>query len=257
MYHPESNVSSSFIEPYLPILNAIPDSVQALVPEASSRKYYRLFFKEDTKILCTDPNFQGENSDFFLIQKLYKKENLPVPEIYSYSKDLKAYLISDSGELDLSFIKDKKKKDKYLKKSIDLILSIQKLPKEKPASSRSFDFTKLSFEVNMTFLKYEAFHIDYPDFPDVNIELRAFFENLCYILASFSEKVLCHRDYHSRNLLINKKEQLGIIDFQDTMLGTPFYDLSSLLYDAYNPLSHEEREEYYQYFISRFKEKKE
>ena len=42
-----------------------------------------------------------------------------------------------------------------------------------------------------------------------------------------------HRDYHSRNLLIAKRNNPAIIDFQGAMLGPITYDLASLLRDCY------------------------
>ena len=44
--------------------------------------------------------------------------------------------------------------------------------------------------------------------------------------------VLCHRDYHSRNLLVTGSG-LMVLDFQDVMSGPLFYDLASLLHDDY------------------------
>jgi aminoglycoside/choline kinase family phosphotransferase len=44
--------------------------------------------------------------------------------------------------------------------------------------------------------------------------------------------VLCHRDYHSRNLMLSQG-QLYLIDFQDARMGPDTYDLASLLRDSY------------------------
>ena len=44
--------------------------------------------------------------------------------------------------------------------------------------------------------------------------------------------MLCHRDYHSRNLMLHDG-RLHIIDFQDARLGPDTYDLASLLRDSY------------------------
>ena len=44
--------------------------------------------------------------------------------------------------------------------------------------------------------------------------------------------MLCHRDYHSRNLMLHD-EPLYIIDFQDARMGPDTYDLASLLRDSY------------------------
>ena len=44
--------------------------------------------------------------------------------------------------------------------------------------------------------------------------------------------MLCHRDYHSRNLMLHER-RLYIIDFQDARMGPDTYDLASLLRDSY------------------------
>ncbi|MFM1880840.1 MAG: hypothetical protein RLZZ344_1074 [Pseudomonadota bacterium] len=47
-------------------------------------------------------------------------------------------------------------------------------------------------------------------------------------------QVIVHRDYHSRNLMVLADgNALGILDFQDAVLGPLTYDLVSLLRDAY------------------------
>jgi aminoglycoside/choline kinase family phosphotransferase len=46
-------------------------------------------------------------------------------------------------------------------------------------------------------------------------------------------KVYVHRDYHSRNLMITKENNPGILDFQDAVYGPITYDAASLWRDAY------------------------
>lgn len=62
-------------------------------------------------------------------------------------------------------------------------------------------------------------------------------------LAALSERIvfeltaqplqLAHRDFHSRNLMVLATGSLGVVDFQDTLLAPPLYDLASLLRDPY------------------------
>jgi aminoglycoside/choline kinase family phosphotransferase len=42
-----------------------------------------------------------------------------------------------------------------------------------------------------------------------------------------------HRDFHSCNLLETSGKRIGIIDFQDAVLGPISYDLVSLIWDRY------------------------
>jgi aminoglycoside/choline kinase family phosphotransferase len=62
-------------------------------------------------------------------------------------------------------------------------------------------------------------------------EIRAGFAGLCREIASWP-RVLCHRDFHSRNLMLHRGV-LHWIDFQDARMGPATYDLASLLRDAY------------------------
>jgi aminoglycoside/choline kinase family phosphotransferase len=62
-------------------------------------------------------------------------------------------------------------------------------------------------------------------------------------------RVLCHRDYHSRNLMVCEG-QLYIIDFQDARLGPDTYDLVSLLRDSYVDISDRELDDLVAYFVA-------
>ena len=62
-------------------------------------------------------------------------------------------------------------------------------------------------------------------------------------------RVLCHRDYHSRNLMLHDG-QLYIIDFQDARMGPDTYDLVSLLRDSYVDLPEQTVDELIAYFLA-------
>ena len=63
-------------------------------------------------------------------------------------------------------------------------------------------------------------------------------------------QVCVHRDYHSRNLMVNKDnpEHPGVIDFPDAVIGAVTYDLVSLLKDCYISWPREKVESWVKYF---------
>ncbi len=61
--------------------------------------------------------------------------------------------------------------------------------------------------------------------------------------------MLCHRDYHSRNLMLSEGS-LYIIDFQDARMGPDTYDLVSLLRDSYVDIADRELDELIAYFLA-------
>jgi aminoglycoside/choline kinase family phosphotransferase len=74
------------------------------------------------------------------------------------------------------------------------------------------------------------------------------FASMAQELAS-EPKVLCHRDYHSRNLMVHEGT-LVIIDFQDARMGPDTYDLVSLLRDSYVDLTETQVDELVAYFLA-------
>jgi len=82
----------------------------------------------------------------------------------------------------------------------------------------------------------------------VKDELRREFSVIIEALAA-EPRVLCHRDYHSRNLMLHGGD-LYIIDFQDARMGPDTYDLVSLLRDSYVDLTDRELEDLIAYFLA-------
>ncbi|MDE0004628.1 MAG: phosphotransferase, partial [Rhodospirillaceae bacterium] len=71
----------------------------------------------------------------------------------------------------------------------------------------------------------------------LGLETPSFIANTWEILIAATQAqpmVTVHRDYHSRNLLLRDDGSLGIVDFQDALVGPVTYDLVSLLRDCYH-----------------------
>jgi aminoglycoside/choline kinase family phosphotransferase len=112
----------------------------------------------------------------------------------------------------------------------------------------AFDVEKLTWELDF-FIKHfiEAYRGVLIADP-LKEELRREFVDLAETLAA-EPRVLCHRDYHSRNLMLHSGE-LYIIDFQDARMGPDTYDLASLLRDSYVDLPEETVSELIAYFLA-------
>jgi N-acetylmuramate 1-kinase len=220
-----------------------------LVPkEASVRNYYRVHYESNELILCIDENFLDIPYPFLEVRNFLVQNEIPVPEVIRFDKELHAILMHDSGDRDLTSIEDDNEYVLELKKSLSFILKLQSLKPISLIAEKSFHYEKLMFEVNYTFTGYNRFKDSYKIDISITSEMFTFLQEAAGFLASYEDKVICHRDYHARNILLNERGKLTIIDFQDMMMGTPVYDLASLVYDAYRPLSIDKREELYFYF---------
>ena len=99
----------------------------------------------------------------------------------------------------------------------------------------AFDVEKLTWELEF-FVKH--YLLAYKGAAPTETERAALREEWSAIVDELAaeRRVLCHRDYHSRNLMLHG-DSLYIIDFQDARMGPDTYDLASLLRDAYVDLS--------------------
>ncbi|PJZ67372.1 serine/threonine protein kinase [Leptospira wolffii] len=211
-----------------------PDKVDLLTPEASARRYYRVTYPDgDTKILCKDGVFQH---DFIEIGSFLEHHGFHVPKIFRTDVLNKLILLSDEGDSDLSSVTDDATYRDLLVQAIQLLISLQKLRPEPPVSGREFDYEKLNFENQFTYSSFERFSEMFGIKTRLRPEVKFFLEEASGFLSEYKEKVFCHRDFHARNIMLSPEGKLTLIDFQDARMGTPFYDLASLLYDAYRPI---------------------
>jgi hypothetical protein len=122
--------------------------------------------------------------------------------------------------------------DNYYKQAIDTLLQLQTIvPAE--AQLPHYDAAMLEREMDLFsdwFIPYVGVPFAAPEQQCWQALKQAVIEQ---VLAQPS--VIVHRDYHSRNLMQDcaDAERLGVIDFQDAVIGAYSYDLSSLLRDAY------------------------
>lgn len=189
-------------------------------------------------IVLSDPGWYL-SKDYAPHQAYLSGFGVPVPRFFFEDAKAGFLVMEDLGDelLQLRLQKEPHKKDGWLEQAVTLLAQLHHrtfpVPTTLPAASRSFDKTKYSEELNFT-----AEHLvkQWLGMPEIGAlekgEIDAFAESI----AGLGPTVFCHRDYHCRNLLVHD-ERLYMIDFQDARLGSPHYDLASLIYDAYVPIT--------------------
>jgi aminoglycoside/choline kinase family phosphotransferase len=214
-------------------------SVVALTPDASTRKYYRIDWTKSTAIAAVyaEP-FDPEFHPYLDVTRLFLACDLPVPEIYAVDGQMGIIVQEDLGDLQLFQIYEnepEEKCDEYKEQAIALIARIQKATAKayemnSIASRLAFDEAKLSWELEFFFehyfgsLRHEKLrHAE-------TAELKAELNDIAAELAAVP-RVLCHRDYHAANLMIDKRNRMRIVDHQDARMGPASYDLVSFLLD--------------------------
>jgi len=195
--------------------------------DASFRRYFRVDYQQQTLILMDAPPEHEELGPFIRIAKLLTTNNVTAPEIFAYSDEHGLLLLTDFGNTSLLSSLTKTTANSLYKLAVNELLAIQQISKENLALA-DYDKGLLHQEMSLfpEWFLNKHLGLDKPDF------LTATFEALISN-AIEQPQVLVHRDYHSRNLMVIDKHHLGVIDFQDAVIGPISYDLVSLFRDCY------------------------
>ena len=240
---PDVRVAQFLADRFGPRLGDV--KVAALSGDASTRRYYRIAAGGEISVLSLYPEpFDADQLSFVVVRTLMAGWGLPVPAIRDLDGSLGILLLEDLGDLTLQEAlkgaRAAKKKELY-RQAIDQLVVLQReaarAPQRAVCFQVAFDFEKLSWELHFFWKHFlEAYRRC-----DLSVEDRASiadgFHRLSAEIASWP-RVLCHRDFHSRNLM-SHDGRLCWIDFQDARMGPVTYDLASLLRDSYVDLDEE------------------
>jgi len=210
-----------------------------LTPDASTRKYYRIGWKKSTAVAAVYPEpFDPEFHPYLDVTRLFLDCEIPVPEIYVVDGNAGIIVQEDLGDEQLFQIYDnesEEKCDEYKEQAIALIAKIQKATDKayemNSISSRlAFDEAKLSWELDFFFDHYFGSLRQETLRHAETAEVKAELNDIAAELAA-APRVLCHRDYHAANLMIDHRKRMRIVDHQDARMGPASYDLVSFLLD--------------------------
>lgn len=217
---------------------------ESLTSDASTREYFRIQWQGESAIACVYPDsFVAGEQNFLDVTGLFRSNGLPVAEIYDYDEELGIIVQEDLGDRVLRDVlthSNESEREALLDDAIALIARIQKATgaaydSGSIASRLKFDLEKLLWELDF-FTEHYFTTFKKAGLPKPKGEaLRSEFVELSKDLESRA-RVLCHRDFHAANLMIDRDGKLRIIDHQDARIGSAAYDLVSLLLDRVTEL---------------------
>ena len=232
--------------------------VITLTADASTREYFRIKWDGGTAVACVYPEpFDPAEQTYLDATRLFLAADLPVPQILDFDGGLGIILQEDLGDRilrDVMLETDEDRRSRLLNEAITLIARIQTathlaFEMNSIASRLKFDREKLEWELNFFKTHYFETYRKSPLSPTDDAQISAEFRELAAELESFAT-VLCHRDFHAANLMLDASDKMRIIDHQDARIGSPTYDLVSLLLDRITePPSREWLAEKRKYFL--------
>lgn len=216
------------------------NSLQTASEDASFRRYFRINDLTGLKsmILMDSPPNKESVKKFVDTSKIFYQAKLQVPKIFEINLEDGFLILEDFGNK--TYLEAYETKKKYvfhlLENAWDNIIKLQSwgLKNPRKCSSRTAFSKQLLFNEMLLFNDwYLIEHLKINLLKNEKDNLKNTFKLLSDKMSN-EPKVIVHRDFHSRNLMIlDRDNPTGILDFQDAVLGPVSYDLASLLRDAY------------------------
>lgn len=221
-------------------------SQRHLAGDASNRSYKRLRRPDDTTAILMDaPPTTGEDTRPFLhVARYLEALGLSPPEILAADVENGFLLLEDLGDALFARLMaaDPNQQPSLYQAAVDVLLHLHQSP---PLDLPVCDTDWL---VDMTAPAFEFYA------PDAGPEV--FLNHLRAQTRTFDvmPRVVILRDYHAENLIWiparTGTERVGLLDFQDALLGHPAYDLVSVLQDARRDVSTEIEETMIKHYLS-------
>jgi aminoglycoside/choline kinase family phosphotransferase len=229
-----------------------------LTGDASDRRYFRILLSDGESVVLA---LHAGAIDFAAlpfanVAELLHKVPLPVPRILGHSNEDGVVALEDLGDVTLQAHLGASSTTEHAalyREAVALVELLQRRGAEL-ASERylpyriAFDVEKLTWELDFFTKHFIEGYRGGALSPADREALSREWAQIASELAS-EARVLCHRDYHSRNLMLHAG-RLYIIDFQDARMGPDTYDLVSLLRDSYVDLAEQTVGELMAYFLA-------
>ncbi|MBP6190916.1 MAG: phosphotransferase [Acinetobacter sp.] len=212
------------------VLHSEQFEVSFLAGDASFRRYARIKLQNKTYMLMDAPPEKEDCIPFVNIDEFFDQHGVRVPHIVAKDLTLGLLLLEDFGDVVLSTLLDDTTVDQYYAQSFKQLIELQQIDGQ--AHLPAYSYEKLMTEMRLlTDWLLPSLNIQPTEQQLETIE-QAF--DFLALAALNQPQVIVHRDFHSRNLMkIDNEQELGVIDFQDAVIGADTYDLISITRDAY------------------------
>lgn len=199
--------------------------------DASFRRYFRIALPDETWIVMDAPPERENIQPFLKVAEIMRMAKASVPQVYAVDTEQGFIALEDFGALDyLNQLTDQPDMaDKLYRSAFKSLLSLQQNTAINSLDLPAYDTALLERELGIFTEWFLTGHLKLTMPTDVQTTVY----QLLIDSALAQPRVLVHRDYHSRNLMVLEYGNPGVLDFQDAVIGPITYDLVSLLKDCY------------------------
>ena len=196
-----------------------------LPAEASTRQFFRVSTGVSTFVAMLSPPDTEDNPRFARLTDLFRKHGLGTPQVHATDFDRGMLLLEDLGERDFAAAYAAGETDVALGAAVADLVKLQTVVSD---DIPPYTTTRFADEL--------AIFADWLLGRFVGVDVPPAWADVAETLVEATQSVpprTVHRDYHCRNLIWRHDATVGIVDFQDALLGPACYDIASLLRDCY------------------------
>ena len=206
-----------------------PATLTAASSDASFRRYFRWEGDGRSFVVMDAPPPQENCKPFVDIAFLLAKSGINVPKIYAEDLERGFLLLNDLGNKTYLDVIDGENADALFHDALQALLAFQQLPMVAPLPS--YDVALLRRELELFPEWYVKRELGV-EFDAAQQQQWQHVSELLIDSALAQPKVLVHRDYMPRNLMLSEPNP-GVLDFQDAVYGPVTYDVTCLFKDAF------------------------
>jgi aminoglycoside/choline kinase family phosphotransferase len=206
-------------------------SLEAVSGDASNRRYFRLLLDGSSYILAVAPPATEKNVEFLAVRETLERAGITVPALHGADLERGYLLLGDLGQRLLLPELSEDTVDACYQSAFGVLLQLAAIDPADPTWP-AYDSELLNEELGR-FPEWFVQALLGHELSPGETAVWQMFAKLMVGVALEQPRVLVHRDFHSRNLMPQLDGSLGVIDFQDAVLGPVTYDLASLLRDCY------------------------
>ena len=206
-----------------------PATLTAASSDASFRRYFRWEGAGRSFVVMDAPPPQENCKPFVDIAFFLAKSGINVPKIYAEDLERGFLLLNDLGNKTYLDVIDSENADALFSDALQALLAFQQLPMVAPLPS--YDVALLRRELEL----FPEWYVKRELGVELDSTQQQQWQRISDLLidsALAQPKVLVHRDYMPRNLMLSEPNP-GVLDFQDAVYGPVTYDVTCLFKDAF------------------------
>ncbi|WP_448211832.1 aminoglycoside phosphotransferase family protein [Colwellia sp. MEBiC06753] len=205
-------------------------NLQPMTGDASFRRYFRFRHQSQSLIAVDAPPQYSNNQAFIKVAQSLSAAGIQVPKIKAYCLNQGFFCIEDFGDTLLSSQLTEQSMANWYAQALALLPDLASNTSALDLPKFDADFIRMELSIFSEWLVTNYLGLTLSN--DESKQLTDCF-NLLVENCLAQPQVFMHRDFHSRNLMVLADNSIGVIDFQDAVIGPVTYDAVSLLKDCY------------------------